>query len=69
MISLAEIRTGRRRLPGRGKPGRDAPAAQCSLVEDLNWPVPVPPAKKPPRPEVWAPGVDGTWDGVAPTLH
>jgi len=46
-------------------------AQRCSFVEDLNWPAAVPtPDKKPARPtEVWVPGRNGQWGGIAPTLQ
>jgi hypothetical protein len=66
MNSLAANRTAVRPLP------RSSGAIQhCSFVEDLNWPAPKPaPDRKRARPtEVWVPGPNGRWEGVAPKLH
>jgi hypothetical protein len=41
----------------------------ASFVEDLNWPVPEAPTKKPRRPEVWAPGPQGWWEGDGPAVQ
>jgi hypothetical protein len=53
----------RPRLPGARTPRR------CSFVEDFNWPAPQVPTKKPRRPEVWAPGLDGWRDGDGPAVQ
>jgi hypothetical protein len=66
MNSLAANHTAARPLPlGR------ALEQHCSFVEDLNWPAARPiPEKKVPRPtDVWVPGPNGQWEGVAPTLQ
>jgi hypothetical protein len=66
MNSLAANRTAARPLPlGRGL------AKHCSFVEDLNWPAARPtPDKKRTRPtEVWVPGPNGQWEGLAPMLQ
>jgi hypothetical protein len=42
---------------------------RCSLVEDLNWPVPAPKKKRPRPVEVWVPGPAGSWEGEVPRLQ
>ena len=66
MNPLAANRTVARPLPFA-----QGPAKHCSFVEDLNWPAARRvPGKKAPRPtEVWVPGRDGQWPGIAPTLQ
>jgi hypothetical protein len=66
MNSLAANRTAAR--PPTLSP---SVAKRCSYVEDLNWPAARPkPGKKAPRPtEMWVPGPNGQWEGVAPTLQ
>jgi len=65
MNPLAANRTAAR--PQTPLPG--APR-HCSFVEDLNWPAPKTPDRKPARPtEVWVPGPNGQWEGVTPTLQ
>jgi hypothetical protein len=57
---------------GAGPPGERRPGVsrRWAFVEDLNWPAPAPPGKKPDRPvEVWAPGPIGTWEGIVPRIQ
>ena len=63
MSPLAATRTADRPAPPR------APALRLAMVEDLNWPRPVPPAKKPTRPEIWAPGLGEVGEADRPTLQ
>jgi hypothetical protein len=59
--------------PGRGcGTGRadGKPPRRCGFVEDLNWPTPAPPERKPRRSvEVWAPGPIGSWEGEVPRVQ
>jgi hypothetical protein len=67
MCFIAAIAT---RKPGRPEARRPAEPRRCAFVEDLNWPVPVPPDRKPQRPvEVWAPGPIGSWEGIVPRIQ
>jgi hypothetical protein len=71
MCFIAANATGKAAIappPGGARPA--APARRCSFVEDLNWPIPGLPQKKPQRPvEVWAPGPIGSWEGEVPRMQ
>ena len=58
--------------PARLPAARRVPTKRCSFVEDLNWPSTRErddPKKNMRRTETWAPGPNGGWEGVTPTLQ
>jgi hypothetical protein len=57
--------------PKHMSPRPPAPPAGLAFVEDLGWPMPVPPADRKPvrRPEMWVPGRHGDWLGTIPTMQ